>query len=286
VSGVRSVTATFATACASKSHVTLTAVNVVTGVLEWVAPVDTANTTYTWNAPLFGTAYRLDAVLTSNLGPLLASASANVTTLPAPADCGPFLTASAVAGTTAATFGITASYSLVWCAGTSTVLMSATNTITGVMEWSQYATATTDLLFPSPQFSSNYRIDVTAYDGVGVVLARASTTLTTMAAPLNCATITNENLSTGYWGIYAAIWISTTAKDCGYGRTSTHMRITNLNSGLVEYDLSGLSLVSFIDFEGSITKYDTPYRIDIDVVGAANEVLDSSSQTIITPPLR
>jgi hypothetical protein len=285
LSGERSLTASFTTACASKSHVTLTAVNTSTGRLEWVAPVDSVLTSYTWNAPLFGTTYRIDATLTSNAGPLLASASTTLTTLPAPPDCGPFLTVDAAAGTTATTFAITATYSLVWCGGPSNVMVTATNTDTGVTEWAQYATVTSNLLFSTPKFSTNYRIDATAYDG-STVLARASQSLTTIAAPPNCATIAGENISAGYWGTYAAIWISTSARDCGYGRTSVHMRITNLTSGLVEYEVSGLPLDTLIDFEGPVVKYDATYQIDVDVRGAMDEVLDSRSQTIVAPPLR
>jgi len=285
VSGVRSITASFAAACASKTHVAISAVNAATGVVEWVAPSDSLLTSYTWSAPLFGTTYRVDALLYSSTNALLATASKSVTTLPAPADCGPFLTVGATAGTTAATFGITSSYSLVWCGGTSTVLLTATNTDTGVMEWSQYAASATDVLFATPQFGANYRIDAIAYDGA-TVLARASTVLTTPVAPPNCASITNENLSVGYWGVYAAVWISTTAKDCGYGRTSVHMRITNLDTGLVEYEAYGLPLNTLIDFEGPVVKYDTNYEVDVDVRGAMNELLDSTSQVMLTPPLR
>jgi hypothetical protein len=285
VSGVRSLTAAFTTACASKTRVSIVAVNVGTGVAEWVAPSDSVATSYTWNAPLFGTTYRIDASLYSSTGVLLASSSTLVATMAAPADCGPFLTIDAAAGTTAAAYSIVANYSLVWCAGTSLVAMTATNTATGLVEWTQYAAGTTTLTYPTPKFDTTYRIDVTAYEGVAV-LAQASRLVTTIPTPPNCATITNENLSTGYWGLYAAIWVSTTAKDCGYGRTSVHMRITNLSSGQVEYENYGYGLVSLVDYEGSIVKYSTPYQIDVDVRGASNEILDSSSQTITTPPMK
>lgn len=284
VSGERSLTASFVTACASKSHVTIEATNLSNGTIAWTAPVDNINTSYTWNAPLFGTSYRLDAKLYSNLGPLLASATTSVTTKTAPADCGPFLIANAKAGTTAAAYGVTAGYSLVWCGGTATVLLTATNTSTGVMEWAQYATTTT-ISFPNPKFSTAYRIDVTAYDA-GVILAQASTNVTTIVAPPNCATITGENLSVGYWGTFAAIWNSYAAKDCGYGGTSVHMRITNTSSGLIEADYWGLPLNSLIDFEGPVVQYNTYYQVDVEVRGAANEVLDSSSRSVLTPPFR
>ena len=68
--------------------------------------------------------------------------------------------------------------------------------------------------------------------------------------------------------------------------TSVHLRITNLRSGLVEYNGYGLPLVSLVDFEGAVVKYDTPHQVDVDVRGAGNEVLDSSSRLITTPPLR
>jgi hypothetical protein len=64
------------------------------------------------------------------------------------------------------------------------------------------------------------------------------------------------------------------------------MRITNLSSGQIELDNYGYGLVSLVDYEGSIVKYSTPYQIDVDVRGATNEMLDSSSQTITTPPMK
>jgi hypothetical protein len=285
VPGERSLTASFVTACASKSRVSIQATNLSNGTIAWNAPTDSVNTTYTWNAPLFATSYRLDAQVYSNLGPLLATATTTVRTMDAPANCGPFLTTSATAGSTSTAYGITASYNLIWCTGASTVLLSATNTTTGVQEWAQYATVTNSLSFPNPKFGTAYRIDATAYEA-GVVLAQASTYVTTMPTPPNCATITNENLSVGYWGVYAAIWNSYAAKDCGYGMTSVHMRITNSSSGLVEADYWNLPLNYLIDFEGPVVKYNTTYQVDVEVRGAGNEVLDSSSRSVLTPPAK
>jgi hypothetical protein len=285
VPGERSLTVSYVTACASKSRVSIQATNLSNGTVAWNAPVDSINTSYTWNAPLFGTSYRLDAQVYSNLGPLLATTTTTIRTMSAPANCGPFLTASATAGTSAAAYGITAGYNLIWCTGTPLVLLSATNTSTGVTEWSQYATVTNSLSFPNPKFATTYRIDATAYDG-GNVLAQASTNVTTMATPPNCATITNENLSVGYWGTYAAIWNSYAAKDCGYGMTSVHMRITNKSSGLVEADYWNLPLNYLIDFEGPAVSYNTTYQVDVEVRGAGNEVLDSSSRSVLTPPAK
>ena len=285
IAGQRALTAAYATACASKTRVSIVAVNTATGATEWVAPSDSLVSSFSWNAPLFATTYRIDAKLYSSTGALLTSASTTTTTLPAPSDCGPFLNVNAASGPDAATFGLTASYSLAWCGGPTTVILSATNVATGAVEWSQYATATTALTWATPRFSTTYRVEATAYDGAAV-LARSTATVTTIAPPPNCATLTNQNLSVGYWGIYAAVWVSTTARDCGYGMTSVHLRITNLRSGLVEYDRYGLPLVSLVDFEGAVVKYDTPYQVEVEVRGAGNEVLDSSSRLITTSPLR
>ena len=134
IAGQRALTAVYATACASKTRVSIVAVNTATGATEWVAPSDSVVSSFTWNAPLFATTYRIDAKLYSSTGVLLTSASAATTTLPAPLDCGPFLNVSASSGTNAATYGLTASCSLVWCGGPTTVILSATNVATGAVE--------------------------------------------------------------------------------------------------------------------------------------------------------
>ena len=95
-----------------------------------------------------------------------------------------------------------------------------------------------------------------------------------------------ENLSAGYWGTYAAIWISTTVKDCGYGRETVRVKVTNLSTGAVEYDSPYVPMVSLIDYEGQMVAYDTDYQVDVEVHGGAGELLDSSTAVVRTPVMR
>jgi hypothetical protein len=94
------------------------------------------------------------------------------------------------------------------------------------------------------------------------------------------------NLSVGYWINWAAIWTDYTANDCGYGRETVEVRITNLDTGLVESDLINSPMSWLYDYEGAVTKYDTNYQIDVEVHGVSGELLDSRSSTVLTPPLK
>jgi len=380
----RTLTVTYATNCASRSKVGLTATNLRTNVVEW-ALADNGLTTNSWAAPQWNTTYRIDARVTDNTtGTLMTTGSATVTTPKLPADCGPTLSLSAAAGTTGADWGISATTNTFWCQGPTNVYVTMQNAATGAVEYSQYTAAGT-ATFPHPRANTTYNLTATAYDGLtgsaltsavgtvavgdypancgptmglsstagttsadwgvtvavntvfclgptnayvtftnsstgavefsgyasagsvfvprphgtttydvaatlydaanGSVLTTATDTVSTGTLPPNCATLTNFNITTGYWGIYPAIWISTTAKDCGYGGQHVHVQVTDVSTGDIatQYD-TGMS--SLIDFEGAVVKYGSDYRFDVDVRGADNEVLDTRSAVVTSAPLR
>lgn len=95
----------------------------------------------------------------------------------------------------------------------------------------------------------------------------------------------NENATVGYWGIYPAVWVATDVQDCGRGG-SVHLQITNLTTGQVELDYPGLGPSSFIDFEGAMVSYSTPYRVAVEYRSATGELLWSATQDITSSPLK
>ena len=93
--------------------------------------------------------------------------------------------------------------------------------------------------------------------------------------------------SSGYsWINWAAIWTAYTVQDCGYGRETVEIRVTNLTTGQLEFSYGQFTLSGVFDYEGNVTSYDTPYQIDVLVHGALGEVLHSTSRQITTPPLK
>jgi hypothetical protein len=202
--------------------------------------------------------------------------------------CVPNATLTASAGLVPGAMGITAGYALASCVNKPHVRITMTNTSTNLVEYASPVDFLGSSVFYSmPYFGTTYRVDLSVTSGTNpAVIATSTALVTTMATPPNCATITNSNESVGYWGTYAAVWVSTTAKDCGYGRQTVHLKITNLSTGRVEYDNPYVGMVSTIDFEGPIVSYDTPYQVDIEVRGAGNEILDSRSDLMVTPPAK
>jgi hypothetical protein len=184
-----------------------------------------------------------------------------------------------------------ASYTLDPCTSRGTVRVDFVNTATGLIESSvidpglDLTTGRYTTTWAAPQFASNYRVDFTVTDKKnGSFYQKASTTTTTPAAIANCATITKNNLTSGYWGPYAAIWESYTATNCGYGRQRVELRVTNLSSGQVVYDAPYWGLDGLLDYEGAVVAYNTPYQFDVEVHGVSGELLDSQSQTIWSAP--
>ncbi len=179
-----------------------------------------------------------------------------------------------------------ATYVLVNCQSKTRVSMTATDLATGNVVWSSVADlAGTIAIWTLPYKLTSYRIDARAYAGsANTLVATASTVISTLD-PIPCDVFVHETATVGYYLTWPAVWAATDAQDCGRGG-SVRLRITNLQSGRTEVDYPGLGLSSFIDFEGSVVPYSTPYRVLAELVTSTGEVLASSSADVMTSPLR
>ena len=179
-----------------------------------------------------------------------------------------------------------ATYVLAACQSKTRVSMTATDLSTGQMVWVSVADlAGTIALWTMPYNLTSYRIDATAVAGsTNTVVATASTVISKLDA-LPCYVFVHQTVTVGYWGIYPAVWAASDAQDCGLGGT-VHLRITNLNTAKVELDYPVLGKSSFIDFEGSIVSYNTPYRVYAELRSRTGDVLASSSTDVMSSVLR
>jgi hypothetical protein len=173
-------------------------------------------------------------------------------------------------------------YTLASCQSRTHVSLTATDLSTGAVVWSTPDVIGTTAVWTLPYNLTTYRVDATATSVSTGVVATASTVVSTMV-PLACDMFVRQTVTVGYWGIYPAVWAASSAQDCGRSGT-VHLRITNLNSGLAELDYPTLGTSSFIDFEGPIVSYDTPYRVDAELVSRSGEVLARSSTNIVSSP--
>jgi hypothetical protein len=202
------------------------------------------------------------------------------------AACVPIASFTPTAGYRPGAMGITVNFALATCTPRNRVTITFTNLTTGLVEYqSPFDFTGTSVTYDGPAFSTDYRADITV---VGVtstsVLAKSSALVTTPAPVANCASIVNENLSVGYWINWAAIWTAYTVQDCGYGRESVEIRVTNLTTGQLEFSFDKFAMTGLFDYEGAPVSYDTPYQIDVVVHGAQGEVLDSTTRQTATPP--
>ena len=204
--------------------------------------------------------------------------------------CVPLSSYTATAGYVPGAMVLTATYSLDLCTSRATVTVQVVNTTTGLVEYSltdpgqDLTTGLYTTTYTLPRFDTPYRVNFIASDKrTGGLYQEASATTTTPAAVANCATITKNNLSAGYWLTYAAIWESFTATDCGYGREHVTIRITNTATGAVVYPYAYWGMDGLLDYEGPAVLYSTEYQFDVEVHGAFGELLDSQSQRITTP---
>ncbi len=179
-----------------------------------------------------------------------------------------------------------ATYVLVSCQSKARVSMTATDLTTGAVVWASVPDlAGTIAIWSLPYKLTSYRIDARAYAGsANTLVATASTVISTLD-PLPCDVFVHETATVGYFGIYPAVWAATDAQDCGRGG-SVRLRITNMLTGQVERDYPGLGFSSFIDFEGAVVPYSTPYRVYAELVSPTGEVLSSSTSDVTTSPLR
>lgn len=272
--------------CQGPTNIVITGTNTSTGAQEFRQNLAAGASSVVFPRPRANTTYNIVATAYDSLnGTALTSATGSVVIGPYPADCGPSLSLNPTAGTTTADWNITVGVNTLWCFGPANVYVSATNTATGQVEYNTYVNTSGSVVLPRPKGNTTYTISASAYDAYnGAPLATATSSVTTGLLPANCAQIVGQNITTGYWGIYAAIWIQTQARDCGYGGESVHVKVTNMNSGQVEYEVYNMGMSSLLDFEGPIVKKATPYQFDIDVRGIDNEVLDSRSQIVTSSP--
>lgn len=177
-----------------------------------------------------------------------------------------------------------APFVLVSCQSKTHVAMTATDLSTGAIVWTSPDLLGVVALWTLPYTLTSYRVDARAYTGTNTIVATASTIVSTLT-PLPCNVVVNENATVGYWGIYPAVWVATDVQDCGQGG-SVHLVITNLTTGLVELDYPGLGPSSFIDFEGAMVSYNTPYRVAVEYRSSTGELLGSSSTDIVSSVLK
>jgi hypothetical protein len=179
-----------------------------------------------------------------------------------------------------------ATYVLNSCQSKTHVSMTATDLSTGFVVWQSITDlAGTIALWTLPYNLTSYRIDATAVAGsTNAVVARASTVISTLV-PIACTPFVHETATVGYYSIWPAIWAATDAEDCGRGGT-VHLQITNLTTGAIEYDYANVGLSSFIDFEGAIVSYDTPYRVYAELRASSGELLSTSTTEVRSPVLR
>jgi hypothetical protein len=178
-----------------------------------------------------------------------------------------------------------AQYVLASCQSKTHVAITATDLSTGAIVYNSPDLAGLVALWTLPYTLTTYRVDARAWVGtVATVVATASTTVSTLT-PLPCNVTMNENATVGYWGIYPAVWVATDVQDCGQGG-SVHLQITNLTSGNIEMDYPGLGTSSFIDFEGAMVSYSTPYRVYVEYRSPAGDLLGTSSRDIVSSPLQ
>lgn len=212
------------------------------------------------------------------------------TKLSGKAVCVPLSSYAATSGYVPGAMVLTATYGLDICVSRPTVTVQVVNTTTGLVEYSaidpgqDLVTGLHTTTYTLPAFAAPYRVNFIVSDKKnGGLYQEASTTTTTPAAVANCAAITKNNLTTGYWLTYAAIWESFTATNCGYGRERVEIRITNIATGAVVYDNGYWGMGGTFDYEGPVVQYSTEYQYDVEVHGYFGELLDAQSQRITTP---
>lgn len=178
------------------------------------------------------------------------------------------------------------SYVLVACQSKTRVSMTATDLATGAVVWQSVPDlAGTIAIWTLPYTLTSYRIDARAVAGsANTLVATASTVISTLDV-IPCTPFVNETATVGYWGIYPAVWAASDAQDCGRAG-HVHLRITNLSNDRVELDYPSLGLSSFIDFEGAIVSYNTPYRVYAELVSRDGAILANSTREIMSSPLR
>lgn len=178
----------------------------------------------------------------------------------------------------------TASTVLNSCQSKTHVSVTATDMTTGALVYSSGDLPGTVALWTLPYKKTTYRIDAKAV-ALNAVVATASTTVATTLDLPPCDAVIHETVTVGYWGIYPAVWAATDAQDCGQGGY-VHLVITNMNTGKVELEYGVLPITSFIDFEGAIVSYNTPYHVYAELRSSTGELRATSSNDVVSAPLK
>jgi hypothetical protein len=197
-------------------------------------------------------------------------------------------TLSLVATATQALSGnsFSATYTLGSCQSKTKVALTATDVASGQTVYSSPDLLGTTAVWTLPYTLTSYVIQARAYSGqTGATLATASTIVST-ADPVPCDPAISETVTTGYYGIYPAIWNATNAQNCLIPGTHTHLRITNLDTGAVTYDTDSPYMSWMLDYEGVAVPYDTPFEVDAQLVSSSGDVLASTTQYTRSTPLK
>lgn len=275
--------------CAPKSNESLRVTD-SSGAVVFNDP-DTSLTTYSIATPKFQENYTIEVKLIDKLTfAVLETKSVVVNSGDPGPNCATAL-AEPAATMTSGYVNVTAGYTSIDCGyGRQTVNVRLTNTATGVVELDRRGLAggIGTLALPANQnYDTVYTETVEVYGALGELLATDTKPVTTPAKPAaNCATITGENNSVGYWGVYAAVWIQYQVKDCGYGGQRVRVWVRDMVHDTVDFDVTTTTLSGLFDFEGTSTKYDTDYEVHVDVYGIFDELLDSSTSQMHTPVMK
>lgn len=200
--------------------------------------------------------------------------------------CTSTLTVSATATQALAGNSFSATYTLASCQSKTKVALTATDVATGQTVYSTPDVLGTTAVWTLPYALSSYVIQARAYSGqTGVTLATASTIVST-AEPLPCDPTISETVTTGYYGIYPAIWNATNAQNCLIPGTHTHLRITNVDTGTVSYETDSYAMSWMLDYEGAVVPYDTPFRVEAQLVSSGGDILAATTEYTRSPLLK
>jgi hypothetical protein len=194
------------------------------------------------------------------------------------------LTATATQALTSNSFSAT--YTLGSCQSKTKVALTATDIGTGQAVYSSADLLGTTAVWTLPYTLTSYLIQARAYSGqTGTTLATASTIVST-ADPLPCDAAISETVTTGYWGIYPAIWNATNAQNCLIAGTHTHLRITNVDTGAVTYETDSPYVSWMLDYEGAVVPYDTPFEVEAQLVSSSDDVMAATTEYTRSSPLK
>ncbi len=181
-----------------------------------------------------------------------------------------------------------ATWTLAACARRPRVTMTATNLTTGIREFTNSLDASAGTIsYGWPQFATAYQVEVYVTSATDtIVQGSVTTTVTTPAAILGCASFTQFAPSAGYFSIWSAIWVPWSATGCLSGADTVTIRVTNLTSGRKELEYTSYQMQGLYDYEGVFVSYDTDYRIDVEAHDMGGILTDSRSSIVHTPVLR